>query len=102
MDIKRMLVTASITALASCGSVQRINLICEQPDIEIYVNDEYAGSNLVSCTVPRGTEHITVSGRKNGEEVYSRRFYVKGKGDVTFDLAVPDDLRYSDHGRINR
>lgn len=102
MNIKRMLAIASISALAGCGSVQRINLICERRDIEIYVNDEYAGSNLVSCTVPRGTEHITVSCRRNGEEIYSRRFYVKGKGDVTLDLAIPNDFRYSDHGRINR
>ena len=59
-------------------------------------------SQQVSCTLPRGTTYVTVSCRRDGEEVYSRRYYVKGKKSITYTLSVPNDYRYSDGGKTFR
>lgn len=92
----------SLCAATACSTTQQVNFICDQLDVEIYVNDEYAGRNIVSYTLPRGTTHVTVSCRRDGEEVYSRRFYIKGKKEVTYTLTVPNNYRYSDGGKIYR
>ena len=87
---------------SACSSTQQVNFVCDQTDVEIYVNDEYAGRNLVSVTLPRGTSYVNVSCRRDGEEIYSRRFYVKGEKEATYTLTIPNNYRYSDGGRINR
>lgn len=85
-----------------CSISQQVNFICDQTDVEIYINEEYAGRNLVSCTLPRGTTYVTVSCHRDGEEVYSQRYYVKGKKSITYTLSVPNDYRYSDGGKTFR
>lgn len=95
--------TALVTCLASCATTTtQVNFICDQSDIEIYINDEYAGRNQVSCTLPPKTEYVTVSCRREGNEVYSRRFYIKGKKEATYELTIPNNYRYSDGGKIYR
>lgn len=102
MGLAKSIILSAIIACASCSTVQQVSFICDQQDVEIYVNDEYAGRDLVKYTLPQGCDYVIVSCRRGGEEIYSRRFYVKGKGNMTYELNIPVNYRYSDKGRINR
>ena len=82
--------------LASCGTpTKTIALSCQERQIEIYVDDEYLGRDLVYYTVPKGREYIEVSCRDNGVEVYSRRYYVSGKEGKLIELQIPKNYKYS-------
>lgn len=64
-----------------------IGLTCQERQIEIYVDEEYLGRDLVYYTVPKGREYIEVSCRDNGMEVYHRRINVKDRnGKLEFNL----------------
>lgn len=80
---------------SSCSSSISISLLCDEPSVEIYVNDDYVGRGLVSYTSPKGQDEIRVSCRENGVEVYSRSFYIKGKNNQLFELTIPKDYKYS-------
>lgn len=82
--------------LASCGTpTKTIALSCQERQIEIYVDNEYLGRDLVYYTVPKGREYIEVSCRDNGVEVYSRRYYVSGKEGKLIELQIPKNYKYS-------
>lgn len=79
----------------SCATSIPINLLCNEQHIEIYVDEEYVGRGLVNYVVPKGTDYIEVSCRENGIEIYNRTYYVRGKKNRLFELAIPKDYRYS-------
>lgn len=90
-----LILSAAIVFLSSCSSSIPISLLCNEQHIEIYVDDEYLGRGLVQYIVPKGNEYINVSCRENGIELYSRKFYVKGKKNHLFELNIPKNYRYS-------
>lgn len=53
--------------------------MCKERQIEIYVDDEYLGRDMVYYTVPKGRQYIEVSCREEGMEVYKRRINVENK-----------------------
>lgn len=80
----------------SCASSQKtIGLTCAERQIEIYVDEEYLGRDLVYYTVPKDREYIEVSCRENGLEVYHRRIYIKDKKGTIIELQIPKNYRYS-------
>lgn len=86
--------------LASCVTSTPISLLCNEQHIEIYVDGEYVGQGLVNYVVPKGTEHITVSCKENGIDIYSRNYHVKGKKNQLFELNIPKDYRYSSEQQV--
>ena len=82
-------------SLGSCATSIPVSLLCNEQQIEIYVNDEYVGRGKINYIVPKGTEYIKVSCKENGMEIYSRSYYVKGKKNQLFELTIPKDYRYS-------
>ncbi|WP_300917170.1 hypothetical protein [uncultured Muribaculum sp.] len=80
---------------ASCSSTKTIGLNCQERQIEIYVDDEYLGRDLVYYTVPKGREYIEVSCRENGIEVYHRRINVKDRKGTLIELQIPKNYKYS-------
>lgn len=79
----------------SCSSSKTIGFHCEEQQVEIYINDEYAGRGLVNYRLPKSMESVKVSCMQDGKEIYTRTFYVKGKKGQLFDLQIPKDYRYS-------
>lgn len=75
--------------------MKTIGLACKERQIEIYVDDEYLGRDLVYYTVPKGRSHIEVSCRENGVEVYQRRISVEGKNGQLIELQIPKNYKYS-------
>lgn len=81
--------------LSSCSSTKTIGLVCQERQIEIYVDEEYLGRDLVYYTVPKGREYIEVSCRENGMEVYHRRINVKDRKGTLIELQIPKNYKYS-------
>lgn len=79
----------------SCSSTKTIGLTCQERQIEIYVDDEYLGRDLVYYTVPKGREYIDVSCRENGMEVYHRRINVRDRKGTLIELQIPKNYKYS-------
>ena len=90
-----ILIGIALCGFASCGSTASISLLCDEQQIELYVDDEYVGRGLVNYVVPKGQDEINVSCRENGVEVYNRTFYVKGMKNQLIELTIPKDYRYS-------
>lgn len=84
-----------IFCLSSCGSSKTIGLTCAERQIEIYVDDEYLGRDLVYYTIPKGWKRIEVSCRENGIEVYHRRINVEDKNGQLIELQIPKNYKYS-------
>lgn len=82
-------------SLISCSSSKTISLYCQERQIEIYVDDEYLGRDIVYYTVPKGQEYIEVSCREKGMEVYHRRINVKDKDKTLIELQIPKNYKYS-------
>lgn len=81
--------------LSSCSSSKTIGLTCQERQIEIYVDDEYLGRDLVYYTVPKGRNYIEVSCREGGMEVYHRRINVKDRKGTLIELQIPKNYKYS-------
>lgn len=89
-------ISALSVGLSSCSTATKtLTLTCQERQIEIYVDDEYLGRDLVYYTVPQGREYIEVSCRDNGVEVYNRRINVKNKKGTLIELQIPKDYKYS-------
>lgn len=86
----------SAALLVGCAAARVVHLSCQEREVEIYVNDEYAGRDLVRYTVPAGCKYIEVSCRREGVEIYGRRYYVKGLGNTLVELQIPKNYKYSD------
>ena len=82
-------------AVISCSSTKTIALSCKERQIEIFVDDEYLGRDLVYYTVPKGREYVEVSCRENGMEVYHRRINVKDRNGNLIELQIPKNYKYS-------
>jgi hypothetical protein len=82
-------------SLSSCSSVKTIGLTCKERQIEIYVDDEYLGRDLVYYTIPKGRKRIEVSCRENGIEVYHRQINVENKKGQLIELQIPKNYKYS-------
>jgi len=81
--------------LSSCSSTKTLALTCQERQIEIYVDDDYLGRDLVYYTVPKGRMYIEVSCRENGVEVYHKRINVKDRKGTLIELQIPKNYRYS-------
>ncbi|MDE6091392.1 MAG: hypothetical protein K2G41_11945 [Duncaniella sp.] len=89
-----MLSCATIS-ISSCSSTKTIGFTCQERQIEIYVDDEYLGRDLVYYTVPKGREYIEVSCRDNGIEVFRRRISVNDSKGILIELQIPKNYKYS-------
>lgn len=90
-----ILAMISCIPFTSCSPTKTIALACQERQIEIYVDDEYLGRDLVYYTVPKGREYIEVSCRENGMELYHRRINVKDRKGALIELQIPKNYRYS-------
>lgn len=79
----------------SCSSPKTYALSCQERQIEIYVDNQYLGRDLVYYTPAKGQKYIEVSCRDNGIEVYHKRVNVEGKKGNLIELQIPKNYRYS-------
>lgn len=79
----------------SCSAPKTFALSCQERQIEIYVDDQYLGRDLVYYTPAKGQKYIEISCRDNGIEVYHRRINVEGKRGNLIELHIPKNYKYS-------
>lgn len=89
------IVLTILFALSSCKSYFPVTFLTNQTDIEIYVNDEYCGMNMVTYRVPKGVTEVTIRCVDGGREVVNRKVYVKGMENRIIEIAIPEDYKYS-------
>lgn len=94
-----LLFPVSILAF-SCATSIPISLLCNEQQVQIFVDGEYIGNGLVNYIVPKGTDYILVTCKEKGMEIYRRRLYVKDKKNQLLELTIPKDYRYSSEQTI--
>lgn len=79
----------------ACASPTSVSFLCDNEDLQIYVNNEYVGKGLVRYTAPKGITTAEVECKDNGVTVYSKTYYIKGYNNALFDIKVPQHNYYS-------
>ena len=92
---KLLSVLMLILLIESCSSTTTVSFLCNQEDLQIYVNDNYVGTGLVQYTAPKGVTTAEVECKKDGITVFSRNYYIKGHNRELFDINVPHYNSYS-------
>ena len=93
---KALMCIVALFYAISCSSPRNLVLTCQERHIEIYVDDQYLGRDLVNYTVPKGQKYVEVSCRDNGIEVYHKKVYTDNlKQGNLVELQIPKNLRYS-------
>lgn len=81
--------------LYSCNLQKQVVLYCQHPQIEIYVNDEYVGNDMVYYK-SSGEESIVVTAKIDGNEIYRRTIDLIGrKKNELIEIHIPEYYRYS-------
>ena len=96
MKTKILLLFLLTLLFSSCKSYFPVTFLTNKTDIEIYVDDEYIGKNMVTYRVPNGVQEVTVRCFDGGREVLVRKVYVKGMKNRIIEINIPDDYKYSD------
>ena len=94
-------IVAASMMLVSCASATSVSFLCENEDLQIYVNDQYLGTGLVRYTAPKGVTTAVVECKKDGITIYSKDYYIKGHNNTLFDIKVPDYNSYSSDRQIH-
>ncbi len=80
--------------LGSCAA-SSVVLTCQEPTVEMYINEEYAGRDMVRYSAKRGNDIMRVTCKENGVEVYTRTYNIRGYKNRLIELTIPKDYRYS-------
>lgn len=85
-----------LLCFAACSTTNRLNFACDDPTIDIYIDGEYVGRDLVNYSFPKDKRTIEVSCFENGTEVYRRTYYVSSyQNNELINLQVQRDYKYS-------
>lgn len=88
-------------AFSSCSSSTTVSFLCNNRDLQIYVNDTYIGQELVTYTAPKGVTTADIQCKKDGITVYTKSIYIKGYNRHLFEINVPDNNSYSSDRQIH-
>lgn len=88
-------------AFSSCSSSTTVSFLCNNRDLQIYVNDTYIGKELVTYTAPKGITTADIQCKKDGITVYTKSIYIKGNNNQLFELNVPESNFYSSDRQIH-
>ena len=83
------------TFTESCSTPKMFALSCQERQIEIYVDDQYLGRDLVYYAPAKGQKYIEVTCKDNGVEVYQKRVNIEGRKGTLIELQIPKHYRYS-------
>lgn len=97
--MRRLLVIFSfiigMLGVDSCASLTSVSFLCNESDVQIYVNDDYVGEGLVSYTFPKTVSTAEVICKRNGNVIYTQTYSIKGRNRNLIEIQIPKDLFYS-------
>lgn len=85
----------------SCGGLTSVSFLCDERDVQIYVNDNYVGEGLVSYTFPKAVTTAELVCKRNGNIVYTQTYSIKGRNNNLIEIQIPKDLFYSSDRQIH-
>lgn len=88
-------------SIISCSTTTTVSFLCDQEDLQIYVNNEYVGTGLVSYTAPKEVTTAEVECKKDGITVFTKNYYIKGHNRALFDIRIPNNNSYSSDKMIH-
>lgn len=95
---KFFLCLVAFFSVTSCSYSRNLVITCQERYIEIYVNGQYLGRDMVYYTVPKGQNYVEISCRDNGNEVYLKKIYTDDLNkENMIELQIPKNLRYSNN-----
>lgn len=95
-----MICVLAFCFVMSCSSPRNIVLTCQERHVEIYVDGQYLGRDMVRYTIPKGQKSAEISCRVNGIEVYHKKVYTEDfKHGNLIELQIPKNLKYSNNRR---
>lgn len=103
--MKRLCFKGAIAIILICSSCSTtttaVSFLCNQEDLQIYVNDTYVGTGLVHYIAPQGVTTANVECKKDGLTVFTQSYYIKGHNKALFDINIPNTNRYSSDRQIH-
>lgn len=85
----------------SCSTTTSVSFLCNEEDLQIYVNDDYVGTGLVRYIVPKNVTTAVVECKKDGVTIYTKNYYIKGHNNELFDIIIPKSNTYSSDRQIH-
>lgn len=92
---------AVLSLLTTCAETKSVAFLCQQEDLQIYVNQEYVGTGLVYYKVPPNVRTAHVQCWKDGEIVYERNYDIRKSNRRLFDIHIPNYQTYSSDLQIH-
>ncbi len=89
---KLITITAMALLLSSC--VTTIQVACNTPGIEIFINDNSFGESPATITVKKTTPYVYVSCKRQGMELHAQRVYLQNKQNY-YEVEIPKNLHNS-------
>ena len=101
--VKALCLSALSVIFIGCASTTRLNFACNDPSVDIYIDGEFAGRDLVNHVFPKGKKTVEVTCMDNGVEVFHNIYYTGSyRNHELIDLPVQRDYQYSTGGKISR
>ena len=74
MNVLKFLLGLTLSlSIMSCSTSTTVSFLCDQEDLQIYVNNEYVGTGLVRYTAPKEVTTAEVECKKDGITVDVKR-----------------------------
>ena len=102
MKVSKFLFGSIFTlGIMSCSTSTTVSFLCDQEDLQIFVNNEYVGTGLVSYTAPKEITTAEVECKKDGVTEFTKNYYIKGHNRELFDIKIPIENSYSSDKMIH-
>lgn len=88
-------IVPEILAVSCSTPAKTFAFSCQERQVEIYVDGQYLGRDLVYYTLPKGQRYIEVSGQEGGIEVYNRRIDTQNRKGNLIEIQIPKNYKYS-------
>ena len=80
--------------MCTVGCASTIHIACNEPGIEIYIEDVNYGQSPILLKVPHNKTYVDASFRKNGMEIHKQRInFVDGQN--YYEITIPQHLQKS-------
>ena len=93
MDMKNFLLLLSCIAIL-CGCAKTVQIACNEPDVEVFINEISYGKPPVLLKVPHNVDYVDASFRRNGMILHNQRIYFADKQDY-YEITIPRHLQKS-------
>lgn len=87
--------------LTACASAISVSFLCDDEDLQIYVNNQYVGKGLVRYTAPKDVTTAVVECKRDGITIYTKDYYIKGNNNALFDIKIPNNNSYSSDKQVH-